>query len=78
MTFPIQLDPRPEYHRVKIVWKENELLPIAMTTGSQMSSRLLSMKGANALLVLPPREDGRTVINIGETVQAMLIHRGLF
>ena len=51
----IRLDPRPEYHRAVVKW--SELHPLAAfsatSTGSQCSSRLLSMAGANALLIVP-------------------------
>ncbi|KAG5239283.1 molybdopterin biosynthesis protein [Salix suchowensis] len=55
---PIKADPvRPEYHRAIIRWKANDGSGnpgfVAESTGHQMSSRLLSMKSANALLELP-------------------------
>lgn len=51
---------------------------MAMSTGSQVSSRLLSMKEANALLVLPPKTDSQSTISVGDTVRAILIHRSLY
>jgi gephyrin len=73
----IVLDPRPEYHRVKVNWSRDDasgsLLPYVTSTGGQRSSRLLSMKGANGLLVLPPKSSERTFINVGETVKVMLL-----
>ncbi|XP_021347349.1 gephyrin-like [Mizuhopecten yessoensis] len=71
----IHLDPRPEYHRVVLKWDPKEDLPFACSTGSQMSSRLLSMSTANALLMLPPRTDEKMVVLKGETVDAMIIGR---
>lgn len=55
---PIKTDPvRPEFHRAIIRWIENDGSGnpgfVAESTGHQMSSRLLSMKSANALLELP-------------------------
>lgn len=70
---PVDLDPRPEYHRVVLSWKPGEAVPSAISTGSQCSSRLLSMRTANALLVLPPRSDTLTRINAGEIVDALII-----
>lgn len=46
------MDPeRPEYHRAIVKSASGEL--IAESTGKQQSSRLLSMRSANALLVKP-------------------------
>ena len=70
---PVDLDPRPEYYRVVLSWKPEEAVPLAISTGSQCSSRLLSMRTANALLVLPPRSDNLTRINTGEIVDALII-----
>lgn len=55
----IKTDPvRREFHRAIIRWENNAGLGfpgfVAESTGHQMSSRLLSMKSANALLELPP------------------------
>ena len=58
---PLPLDPeRPEYHRAVLRWDgalnggRGGLM--AFSTGSQASSRLLSMRTANALLELPQAE----------------------
>ena len=69
----VLLDMRPEYHRVVLSWKSGEAIPLAVSTGSQCSSRLLSMRTANALLVLPPRSDNLTRIEAGEIVDALII-----
>lgn len=69
----VHLDPRPEYHRVVLSWKPGETVPSAVSTGSQCSSRLLSMRTANALLILPPRSDDLTRIEAGEIVDALII-----
>ena len=63
---------------MKLAWKENEAVPIAETTGHQISSRLLSMRGANGLLMLPPRDEKVVALDAGETVKVMLIHKSLF
>ena len=54
----LKLDPeRPEYHRVTLQMKAEkegeEAILVASSTGGQISSRLLSMRSANALLELP-------------------------
>lgn len=70
---PVSLDARPEYHRVALSWKSGDLVPSATSTGSQCSSRLLSMRTSNALLVLPPRSDDLTRIEAGTIVDALII-----
>ncbi|KAJ0962934.1 hypothetical protein J5N97_028056 [Dioscorea zingiberensis] len=65
---------RPEYHRGIIRWEldDGSGMPgfVAESTGVQMSSRLLSMKSANALLEVPAT--GQT-LPAGTSLQAMLI-----
>ncbi|KAK9301855.1 hypothetical protein QLX08_005954 [Tetragonisca angustula] len=67
------LDPRPEYARAILKWSGIDTLPLAYSTGNQISSKLLSCKNANALLMLPGRKGGKTVLKQGEIVQAMLL-----
>jgi molybdopterin molybdotransferase len=59
---------RPEYQRAIVRWHEGRL--VASTTGAQGSSRMLSMRAANALLQIDP---GHDVLAAGSTVTAMLI-----
>ena len=47
---------RPEFHRATLHWDSAQGCFVASSTGSQASSRLLSMRTANALLALPQRE----------------------
>ena len=61
---------RPEYHRATLSWDADQACFVAASTGSQASSRLLSMRTANALLALPQREG---VMAAGEAVDALLI-----
>ncbi|KVI08071.1 MoeA, C-terminal, domain IV [Cynara cardunculus var. scolymus] len=65
---------RREFHRASIRWENNAGFGfpgfVAESTGHQMSSRLLSMKSANALLELPP--SGREIPS-GTPVSAILI-----
>ncbi len=72
---PLPLDPqRPEFHRATLHWDVaiNDGCGgfIATSTGSQASSRLLSMTSANALLELPQQE-GK--LAAGAVVDALLI-----
>ncbi|OVA02942.1 Molybdopterin binding domain [Macleaya cordata] len=72
---PIKTDPvRPEFHRAIIRWKADDGSGnpgfVAESTGHQMSSRLLSMKSANALLVLPATGG---VLSAGTSVVAIVI-----
>lgn len=51
----IRLDPeRPEYHRATLAWKSGKF--VAISTGDQSSSRIISAKKANCLLILPKGE----------------------
>ncbi len=58
---------RPEYQRVIIRWQAGRLR--ATSTGPQGSSRLLSLHGANGLLLVPP---GEAVYPVGAELEAML------
>ncbi|KAG5566421.1 hypothetical protein RHGRI_002109 [Rhododendron griersonianum] len=71
----VKTDPvRPEFHRSIISWEVNDGSGnpgfVAESIGHQMSSRLLSMKSANALLELPASD---SVISAGTAVTAILI-----
>jgi molybdenum cofactor synthesis domain-containing protein len=50
---------RPEYHRVVLSWDASNSTFVATSTGVQRSSRFLSLKGADGLLVLPQGIPGR-------------------
>lgn len=67
----IELDSRPEYHRVS-VRVEHGLL-VATSTGKQQSSRMMSMVEANGLLQLPMRTPEETVLPKGTSVPCILI-----
>lgn len=65
---PIRPSPdRPEYQRIIVRYQEGCFT--AVTTGSQSSSRLLSLRGANGLLLVPA---GDTVYPAGSTLPALL------
>ncbi|HEV1992402.1 MAG TPA: gephyrin-like molybdotransferase Glp [Candidatus Dormibacteraeota bacterium] len=59
---------RTEYQRVTLRRDGQEL--VAETTGSQSSSRLMSLAGAHALVRIPPGDQG---IKAGTTVEAMIL-----
>ena len=59
---------RTEYQRVTLVRQGSEL--VAQTTGSQSSSRLLSLAGAQALVRIAPGDQG---VKAGTVVEAMIL-----
>jgi molybdopterin molybdotransferase len=59
---------RTEYQRVTLVRDGRDL--VARITGSQSSSRLLSLAGAHALVRVPPGEEG---IPEGSLVEAIIL-----
>ena len=72
---------RPEYHRATLDWEAKDAsianvfhakknLPLARSTGRQISSRLTSMRGAEALLELPR---GPGFVAKGTVVSALVI-----
>lgn len=68
----IQLDPRPEFHRVQVsVGPQGNM--IAESTGKQQSSRMLSMVEANGLLQLPMKTPELPELVKGTTVPCILI-----
>ncbi|XP_050367990.1 molybdopterin biosynthesis protein CNX1 [Argentina anserina] len=72
---PIKTDPvRPEFHSAIVRWDLSKGLGnpgfVAESTGFQRSSRILSMKSANALLELPATG---SIITAGTSVSAIII-----
>ena len=59
---------RTEYHRVTLRREGSDL--VATSTGSQSSSRLMSLVGAHALVRVPPGERG---ISAGSVVEALIL-----
>eukprot|EP00794_Sanderia_malayensis_P019900 gene19900-21844_t len=72
MGFSMSLDPRPEYHRAILQWNTEDGIPVANSTGSQCSSRLLSLRSANSLIVLPARTDDVTEVPQGSLVDVLV------
>lgn len=69
----VKLDPvRPEYRRVTLSHREGGLFT-AKGTGFQRSSRLVSMRDADALALVPERRDGVHTLPAGTVVPAILI-----
>lgn len=69
LSAPIRPSPdRPEYQRVTIRIDGGRL--VATTTGGQGSSRLLSLRGANGLLLVPP---GAETYPAGAELEALLV-----
>ena len=81
LTHTIPLDPkRTEYHRAIVTSSQNDGRLLATSTGisgvGQRSSRVGSLAGANALLVLPSVENSgghKSAIEKGEIVQALIM-----
>ena len=70
----VDLDTRPEYHRAVLDWSHPvDGVPLAMSTGNQLSSRLLSMRAASALLKLPAASGELRRLNKAELVDAIVI-----
>ena len=67
------LDPRPEYQRAILSWKSGDHLPTTEITGNQISSRLLSVCSAQALVLLPPRTQERFNVKAGTVLDALLL-----
>jgi molybdenum cofactor synthesis domain-containing protein len=66
---PIRSSPdRPEFQRAIVGWRDGRLF--ARSTGAQGSSRLLSLRGANALIHVPA---GGKTYQPGEELEALLM-----
>jgi len=73
LSTSLKLDPRPEYHRAMISFDCSTSKFIAVSTGNQISSRMLSMRNCNALLKLPKKTDDLIELEKGTMVDAILI-----
>ncbi|KAM0252192.1 hypothetical protein ACHAP5_001173 [Fusarium lateritium] len=63
------LDPRPEYHRAVVTVGKDGLLS-ATSTGGQRSSKVGSLRSANALVILP---SGKGTLDMGTSVEVLLL-----
>ncbi|NTW02724.1 MAG: molybdopterin molybdotransferase MoeA [Oscillochloris sp.] len=59
---------RPEYQRVTLSWRDGAIW--AASTGGQGSSRLISLRGANGLLIVPPAD---TPYPVGSELEVMIM-----
>ncbi|XP_011505334.1 PREDICTED: gephyrin [Ceratosolen solmsi marchali] len=73
LTSKYILDSRQEFARVILRWTDNQIYPQAYSTGSQCSSKLLSCRNANALLILPQKSSSIQELDKGTLVDAMLL-----
>jgi len=68
----MSLDPRTEFHRVIIRAEQDGLK--AYSTGSQRSSRIASLNGANGFAVLHPKiASGPSTLEIGTKIEVVVI-----
>eukprot|EP00977_Amphora_coffeiformis_P003334 scaffold620_cov169-Amphora_coffeaeformis.AAC.4 len=68
---------RPEYHRVMLKFDATRNSWIATSTGVQRSSRLMSLRDANALLALPQATPHKAKALAGEHFPALLLKTDL-
>jgi len=74
LAHDISLDfERPEYHRVTLKFDASKKAWIATSTGVQRSSRLMSLRDSNALLVLPQGTPHKAKALAGENFPALLL-----
>ena len=71
LTQSLKRDPvRPEYHRCIIQYNTDTNEYIALSTGNQLSSRLMSLKSANGLLLI---QSGNDIIQSGSLCDVLVI-----
>ena len=70
---PLSLDERPEFVRAIITFETNGTVA-RLIKGSQRSSRLLSVRQANALVIIPPKNDTQDEILPNAIVTAILMN----
>uniref|UniRef100_A0A914RHG6 MoeA C-terminal domain-containing protein n=1 Tax=Parascaris equorum TaxID=6256 RepID=A0A914RHG6_PAREQ len=73
VTESVSLDSRPEYRRAWLRSSNSDVPEAVCTSTNQLSSRMLNLRGANLLLVLPARSDTCSVIEEGHIVDALII-----
>lgn len=69
---PLMLDSRPEFVRGVISFEE-DCPKVELIAGSQCSSRLISIRGADVLVCLPPKSNAKTQLLTGEHVTALML-----
>ncbi|KAF9320515.1 hypothetical protein BG003_005901 [Podila horticola] len=73
ITHDIRLDERPEYQRAIVSVTNEGKIQAQSTDRNQMSSRMVTMLGANSLLVLPGRTAERSSVASGDKIECLLI-----
>lgn len=69
------LDSRPEYARAKISYNKSSGVYFAQMSDNQISSRLISLVGADALLMLPGSTRERNSVKKDEQFKAVVINQ---
>ncbi|KAF9952067.1 hypothetical protein BGZ65_005549, partial [Modicella reniformis] len=69
----IRLDERPEYQRAIVSITADGRIQAQSTDKNQMSSRMVTMLGANSLMVLPGKTAERSQVTAGEKIKCLLI-----
>ncbi|KAF9134789.1 hypothetical protein BGW39_005876 [Mortierella sp. 14UC] len=69
----VRLDERPEYQRAIVSVTPEGSIKVQSTDKNQMSSRMVSMLGANSLMVLPGRTAERDSVLTGQKIECLLI-----
>ncbi|KAG0201956.1 hypothetical protein BGX33_009998 [Mortierella sp. NVP41] len=73
VTHDVRLDERPEYQRAIVSVTPEGSIKVQSTDKNQMSSRMVSMLGANSLMVLPGRTAERDNVTTGQKIECLLI-----
>lgn len=67
-----KLDERPEFCRASLSCGMDGVF-VTQLTGSQQSSRLLSMQNAEVLMVLPPQTTELPILKAGTLIDAIIL-----
>ncbi|KAG0367940.1 MoaB/Mog domain-containing protein [Gamsiella multidivaricata] len=73
ITHDVRLDERPEYQRAIVSVTPEGHIQAQSTDKNQMSSRMVTMLGANSLMVLPGRTSKRSSVAAGQKIECLLI-----
>ncbi|KAF9930139.1 hypothetical protein BGZ67_005977 [Mortierella alpina] len=73
VTHDVRLDERPEYQRAIVSVTSEGRIQVQSTDKNQMSSRMVTMLGANSLMVLPGRTAEMSGVSAGQKIECLLI-----
>ncbi|KAF9106729.1 hypothetical protein BGX27_009044 [Mortierella sp. AM989] len=73
ITHDVRLDERPEYQRAIVSVTAEGNIQAQSTDKNQMSSRMVTMLGANSLMILPGKTAERPSIKTGQKIECLLI-----